>query len=119
MLGMHVALLLTLLAAAPAKAVGAPTLRPRPYDVEHYRVELRLSEDGTFDGQVDIRLTPRRALSTLELDSAGLDVTAVERAGGGAVRFTLADEPSAPTGVLTVRPAQPLAGNKETTLRVR
>ncbi|MCI0574426.1 MAG: hypothetical protein L0Y66_27145 [Myxococcaceae bacterium] len=114
---MPAALLLTVLAAAPLG--GAASLpRARPYDVGHYRIELRIEPDGAFEGHVDIRLTPKGAAGVVELDASGLDVTGVQLADGGKVSFTHAEDPATRAGLLKVRSARPLRGGQETTLRV-
>jgi hypothetical protein len=91
---------------------------PRRYDVQHYRIELRLAHDGAFENEVKITLTPARALAAIELDSFGLDVQAASL-DGKEVPFTQADDSARRTGVLTLRPRQALAAKTPVTFAIR
>ncbi|HYX90818.1 MAG TPA: M1 family metallopeptidase, partial [Myxococcaceae bacterium] len=91
---------------------------PRPYDVQHYRIDMRLANNGTFENEVAISLTPARLLSSIELDSYGLDVQAATLEGKE-VPFTQRDDPARGTGLLTLRPRAPLAANKPVTFSIR
>lgn len=102
------ALLLTLLAARPA---GEPA---RPYDAQHYRIELRLGNDGAFDNTLQLTLVPASALRQVELDSFGLDVQKVAL-GDAEVPFSLKEDPKQRTGTLTLKPKTPLAAKKPVT----
>lgn len=92
---------------------------PRPYDAQHYRIELRMQADGSFENTAKITLVPSKALKTLELDSFGLDVQAVTQEGAGEVPFTLAEDAGRRTGVLTLKPKATLAAKKPVTFAVR
>ncbi len=106
------ALVLALLAQKPAAEA------PRPYDVQHYRIEMRLLPEDVFDNEVQVTLVPSRALSALELDSYGLDVTAVTK-DGAEVPFTVKDDPTARTGLLTLRPKPAVPAKKPVTFTIR
>lgn len=70
----------TLLTAQPAQAAFVP--RNRPYDVEHYKIYIRLDvKTSKFNNTVSIRLKPKQELTELDLDSEGLDVKSVTLAG--------------------------------------
>ena len=99
-------------------AVSSAPETPRPYDVQHYRIEMRLANDGAFESEVKITLAPDRALSAVELDCYGLDVqgAALE---GKEVPFTQRDDAARRTGVLTLRPRQALAARVPVTFAVR
>ncbi|MBX5481161.1 MAG: M1 family metallopeptidase [Myxococcaceae bacterium] len=96
-------------AAAPAS---------RPYDAQHYRIELRLKEDGAFENTVQVTLMPTRALGTVDLDSYGLDIQSVTQ-DGAEVPFTVKDDPAARSGVLTLKPKKALAAKKPVTFEIR
>lgn len=108
------ALVAALAAASPAGIVK----RDRPYDVAHYRLDVRLQNDGSFQNKASIRLTPKRATAVLELDAYGLDVAKVTASTGEPVTFTVEDDAAARTGRLTIRAKKPFAARKELTLEV-
>ncbi len=108
-------LALAALSAAPAQKPFAP--RARPYDVTHYRVEVRLRDEGAFDGKVAVTLKPKTALTQVELDAYGLTFKAAT-AGGGAATFASKDDPATHTGTVTVKCAKPLAAGKEATVEL-
>ena len=89
----------------------------RPYDVQHYRVEVRLHPDGTFDNAVSIKLKAAKALTSLELDSFGLKVSSatVDGTKAGVATAVLASHEG---GTLTLKPPHPLAAGKETTVEI-
>jgi aminopeptidase N len=99
--------------------LAASTPEPsRPYDVQHYRIDLRLANNGAFENEVKITLTPSRTLATIDLDSYGLDVQAASLEGKE-IPFTQQDDPAKRTGVLTLRPRGTLAANKPVTFAIR
>ena len=92
---------------------------PRPYDVQSYRLEVRLQNDGSFENTEKITLTPSRALTSLELDSFGLDIQKASLDGGGEVSFTQKDDPTERTGLLTLKLKKALAARKPATLVIQ
>src|SRR4051812_42098414 len=68
----------------------------RPYDARHYRIDVRISPDGAFEGTTRIQLVPERVLNSVELD-AYLEVTGVE-VGGQQAEFTVARDDANETG---------------------
>ncbi len=107
--------LLLLLAVSASAPSFAP--RPRPYDVRHYRIEMKLEEDGAFDNRVVIALTPKRALSEVELDAYGLTIQSA-MVDEQKATFTHRDEPAFDRGTLTIKPVKPLAAGKEAKLSI-
>ncbi len=95
------------LAAAPA----------RPYDVQHYRVDLRLRNDGAFENTARITLVPSKPISLLELDSYGLDIQTVTL-DGAAIPFTLDTDEAKRTGTLALKPKRALPAKKPVTFEV-
>jgi hypothetical protein len=111
-------MILPALLAASLLAQKPAADAPRPYDVQHYRIEMRLSNDGAFDNEAQVTLVPHRALPAVELDSFGLDVKSVTL-DGKEVPFTVADDAAARTGLLTLRPTPALAARKPVTFAIR
>jgi hypothetical protein len=112
-------MLLPLVLALAAASPSSRQAGERPYDVAHYRLELRFVEADAFSGTAELRLTPRRAVSSLELDASGLDVQAVELSGGPPTSFSLTPAAGGGPGGLTVRTPRPLPAGREVTLRIR
>src|SRR4051812_2315018 len=112
------ALASVLLAATPAPPTQAFVPRHRPYDVEHYRLQVRLQNDGAFQSTVSLRFTPAANLPVLELDSFGLKVHSVKLEGGGDLPFIQKDDPAQRTGTLQIRPARPFPPGKPLTVAV-
>ncbi|MBI3180800.1 MAG: hypothetical protein HYZ28_01515 [Myxococcales bacterium] len=106
--------LLAVLAVAPSNPF-AP--RPRPYDAGHYRIDLRLGEGGAFEGKVSITLKPKRALSEVELDSFGLSIQSAAVDGQKAT-FSLKEEASRRSGLLTVKAPKPLPAGKDAKVEI-
>lgn len=105
--------LTSLLAAAP---VG---LQPthRPYDAEHYKIELRQQDGATFQNTVTITLKAVKALPQIELDAYDLKVSAVKVDGEGA-DFKENYAVESHTGTLTIKPKKAIAAGKECTVEV-
>ncbi|MGH7152244.1 MAG: M1 family aminopeptidase, partial [Planctomycetota bacterium] len=63
--------------------------RPHDYDVEHYRVALRVEPEARrIEGRVAMRFRPTvPGLARLTIDAAELDVHVVEEEGAGALRW--------------------------------
>lgn len=67
-------LALTLTLASRAQAAFEP--KNRPYDVEHYRIEIQLDAvTGKYQTLTTIRFRPTAALTTMALDAEGIKVT--------------------------------------------
>ncbi|MBS1150654.1 MAG: leucyl aminopeptidase, partial [Myxococcaceae bacterium] len=108
-------LIVSLLSAAKPTAAFQP--KNRPYDALTYRIEFRLKDADTFENKLTMTLKPKKALSEVELDSRGLEISAA-KINGEAATFKAVDEPTLRTGTLTLKPAKPLAANAEATIEI-
>jgi aminopeptidase N len=114
--------LFSLLAAAPVITPAAPTapaftLKTRPYDAQHYRLEVRLGDDGAYKNKLTATLKAGKALPVIELDAYGLAFeTAV--VDGEAADFKVAADAASRTGTVTVKPKQPIAAGKTTVVEL-
>ncbi len=117
MLSLALAALLSA-APAPVPVKGGFTPRQRPYDVQNYRLDLTLENDGTFANKVSITLTPKGAQKVIELDSYGLAVKAVNAPAGFTATFTQKDEAQKRNGQLTVTFDKPLPAGQPQTFSV-
>ena len=108
--------MLTALLALWTAAAPAPAFAPkaRLYDALHYRIEFRLLEGGAFENTVTLRLKPKRALATVELDSRGLKILSAQVDGKPA---TVQEKPD--QELLIVKPAQSLAAGKDATVELK
>src|SRR5688500_11744041 len=107
-------LLPLLLVAAAAAPKSHPLSMPksRPYDALHYRIELRLKDEGAFESKVQIKLKPSKALPEIELDAYGLVFTSAAVDGASATH-ELKEDAALRTGTLKIKPPKPLAAGKE------
>ncbi|MBL8954077.1 MAG: hypothetical protein JNK82_25095 [Myxococcaceae bacterium] len=111
-------LLLAATALLGAKPNASFTPKNRPYDAISYRLDVKLiGEDDTFNNKLTLVLKAKKALPEIELDAYNLEIQAAT-VDGVAATFKQKAEPSLRTGVLTVKPAKPLAANKEATLEI-
>ncbi len=113
------ALCLILASVASVAVHAAPTQyavpKNRPYDVSHYRIELRLREGGAFENKALVTLKAKRPISQVELDAYGLEVKGVTQ-DGQKVEFVRKDDPNTRTGLLTLKKA--VAPGKEVTFQI-
>jgi aminopeptidase N len=110
----HALLLLTALAAP---AAGGLQPKNRPYDAQHYKLEVRQLEGGTFKNTLTATLRPTRATNEVELDAYDLKVESAS-IDGEAAAFKEISEPATKTGVLRLQSKKPLAPNKDVTVVV-
>lgn len=111
---------LVVLALLPALAFAAPPARPpapRPYDAVHYRIDVRLREDGSFDNKLTMTVKPRKPLTEVELDSFGLTVRSA-KVGGAPATFTSKENAQAKAGTLTVKAPAGMAAGKDHLLEI-
>lgn len=107
---MNALTLMTLLSAAPAPTGLQP--KNRPYDAQHYKLEVRQGEGGTFNNVVTITLKPAKALPELEFDAYDLKFTSAKVDGEDAT-FTPKYAPETRFGTVTVKPKKAVAAGKE------
>lgn len=106
--------LLTALAAAPA-----PAFQPknRPYDAQHYKLEVALQPEHVFKNKLTATLRATKALSEIELDAYDLTIEMI-LVDNQAADFKLKYEPATKTGTITIKPKKPIAAGKETVVEV-
>lgn len=110
---------LTLISLVVA-ATPAPTgLQPknRPYDAQHYKLEVRQGEGGTFNNVATITLKATRALPEIELDAYDLKFTSA-KVDGEEATFTPKYAPETRFGTVTVKPKKPAAAGKDVTVEL-
>ncbi|MFZ5471994.1 MAG: M1 family aminopeptidase [Myxococcota bacterium] len=105
----HALILLSLTAAKPTTAF---TPKSRPYDAQHYRIDFRLKEGGTFENKVQVTLRPKRALTEVELDAFGLSIGSAS-VNGAAATFRVKEDASERMGRLTVKAPKALPPGKD------
>src|SRR5687767_5450182 len=110
-------MLLSLLASAVLAAPPAFLPKNRPYDVERYRLELRLDNAGALQGKAIISLKPGKGLPSIELDAYDLTVASAS-VGGQSATFKVVADPSTRTGTLTLTPKAALPANKEAVVEI-
>ena len=109
-----IALTVALSAVNPTAAF---TPKVRPYDAQHYRIDFKLLEDGSFENKATITIKGKSTVSSIELDARGLEVKSVTVDGADAP-FTLKADPALNTGTLTIKPPKAIAAGKEGTVVV-
>lgn len=109
----HTLTLLTLL-AAPA---GGLQPKNRPYDVQHYKIELRQGEGATFNNVVSITVKASKALPEIEFDAYDLKFTSA-KIDGEAAEFKETYSPETKTGVVKLKAKKPIAPNKEAIVEI-
>jgi aminopeptidase N len=107
--------LLTAIAAAPAAPAFAP--RSRPYDAQHYKLELVMQPEHLFKNKLTAVLKASKALGEIELDAYDLSVEMILVDGAAADFRMLYDAPSK-TGTLTIKPKKAIAAGQLTTLEI-
>lgn len=110
-------LVVALLLAVPAAAQRVPTgpertIRERTYDLRHLKAEITITpEEGRVEGRAELTLAPLEALSTVEIDAIGLEVSAITDEDS-VLDFTLGE------GKLRVDLGSTLEAGAETTLAI-
>ncbi|MFZ5443701.1 MAG: M1 family metallopeptidase [Myxococcota bacterium] len=105
--------MLTVLAAPPAG------LQPkvRPYDAQHYKLEVRQGEGGAFTNTLTATLKATKAMPEIELDAYDLKVTSA-KVDGEPAEFKEYYRPETRTGTLTLKPKQPIAAGKDAVVEI-
>lgn len=106
--------LLSLLGAAPAPAF-AP--KSRPYDAQHYKLEVKLLDDGKFKNKLTATLKAVKALTEIELDAYDLTVE-MALVDGDAADIKLKYDPATKSGTMTLKPKKPVAPGKDATVEI-
>lgn len=103
------------LAAAPAPSGLQP--KNRPYDAQHYKLELRLGEGGTFANVATVTLKATKALPEIELDAYDLKISSA-KVDGEVAEFKETYSPESRTGVVKVKPKKAIAANKDAVVEI-
>ncbi|MFT3708382.1 MAG: M1 family aminopeptidase [Archangium sp.] len=100
---------------------GAPSgLQPknRPYDAQHYKLELKQgAEKDTFNNVLTATLKATKALTEIELDAYNLKITAA-KVDGEAAEFKETYSPETETGVVKIKPKKPVAAGKDAIVEI-
>lgn len=99
---------------------AAPTgLQPvnRPYDAQHYKLELRQGENGTFTNTLTATLKASKALTEIELDAYELKVQSA-KVDGEVAEFKETSVPETRTGTLKLKPKKPIAAGKDALIEI-
>ncbi len=107
----HTLTMLSVLAAAPAPTGLQP--KSRPYDAQHYKLEVRQGEGGAFTNTLTATLKASKALPEIELDAYDLKFQSA-KVDGESAEFKETYAPQSHTGVVKVKPKKPVAAGKET-----
>lgn len=108
----HSLTLLTVLAAPPALEA-----KSRPYDVQHYKLELRLGEGGTFSNVLTTTLKTSKAVQELEFDAYDLKISSA-KVDGEAAEFKETYDPATHTGTLKLKTKKPVTPNKDAQVEI-
>jgi aminopeptidase N len=105
--------LLSVLAAPPTG------LQPknRPYDAQHYKLEVRQGEAGVFSNTMTATLKATKAMPEIELDAYDLKITAV-KVDGEAAEFKESNAVETRTGVVKIKPKKAIAAGKEAVVEI-
>jgi len=104
--------LLTALAAAPAFQAKA-----RPYDAQHYKLEVSLEPEHVFKNKLTATLKATKAMSEFELDAYELTVEML-LVDNQAADFKLKFDPGTRTGTISIKPKKPIPAGKETVVEI-
>ncbi len=102
-------LLSSVLAAPPA---GGLQPKARPYDAQHYKLELRQLEGGTFRNTLTATIKPTKATAELEFDAYDLKIESAT-VGGEPAEFKETYEPATKTGVVKLKAKKPVTPGKD------
>lgn len=104
---------LMVLAAAPAG------LQPvnRPYDAQHYKLEVKQNADGTFSNTLTATLKATKGLPEIELDAYDLKITSA-KVDGEAAEFKETYSPETQTGTLKLKPKKAVAAGKDAVVEI-
>src|SRR5689334_11022467 len=112
--------LVTLAVVAAAALTAAPLVpKNRPYDVQHYLIDLRLQADRTFQSTAEITLVPDTDARSIEFDAYQLDVSAVTDDTGAPLAFVRKDMPELRTGTLVVKAKGTFPAKRPVLLKVK
>ncbi|GMU62826.1 MAG: hypothetical protein AMXMBFR34_45890 [Myxococcaceae bacterium] len=104
------------LSAAPAPA---PAFQPknRPYDAQHYKLEVSLEPEHVFKNRLTATLKATKALSEIELDAYDLKIEML-LVDNQAADFKLNYNAGTRTGTIVIKPKKPIPAGKDTLVEV-
>ena len=105
---------LCVLAAAPPAGLQP---KNRPYDAQHYKLEVRQGEGGVFTNTLTATLKATRALPEIELDAYDLKIQSA-KVDGETAEFKETYAPESKTGVLKIKPKKAIAAGKDTVVEI-
>lgn len=111
----HTLTMLSVLAATPAPAGLQP--KNRPYDAQHYKLEVRQGEAGLFTNTLTATLKASKALPEIELDAYDLKIQAA-KVDGEVADFKEHYAVESRTGTVTIKPKKPVAAGKDTVVEI-
>lgn len=106
-------ILSTLLVAAPTAA----TPHLRPYDAQHYKLEVHLGDNGAYKNTLTATLKATKVLNEIELDAFELAIEWV-MVDGQPGEFVLNPNAAAHTGTLNIKPKKAIPAGKQTVVEV-
>ena len=112
----HTLTMLSVLAAAPAAPTG---LQPkiRPYDAQHYKLEVRQGEGGVFTNTLTATLKATKAMPEIELDAYDLKIQSA-KVDGEVAEFKETYSPESKSGVVKLKAKKPVAAGKDTIVEI-
>ncbi|MEW5737313.1 MAG: M1 family aminopeptidase [Myxococcota bacterium] len=104
------------LAAAPSPA---PAFQPksRPYDAQHYKLEVSLEPEHVFKNKLTATLKATKAMAEFELDAYDITVEML-LVDNQAADFKLKFDPGTRTGTITIKPKKPIAAGKDAVVEI-
>ena len=111
----HTLLMLSVLAAAPSPSGLQP--KNRPYDAQHYKLEVRQGEAGVFTNTMTATLKATKAMSEIELDGYDLKIQSA-KVDGEVAAFKENYLPQSRTGLVTIKPKKPVAAGKDAVVEI-
>lgn len=113
--------MIALLAAALVSGAAAPGIASappaRPYDAQHYKLEVSLAPEHTFKNKLTATLKAVKPLSEIELDAYDLTIEMILVDNQAADFKTKYDAPTR-TGTLTIKPKQKIAAGATATVEI-
>ncbi len=107
--------MMSVLAVTPAPTGLQPT--NRPYDAQHYKLDVRMGEGGTFNNVATITLKASKALPEIELDAYDLKFTSA-KVDGDAAEFKETYSPELKRGTVKVKPKKAIAAGKDAVIEL-
>jgi hypothetical protein len=100
-------------------AAPAPAFQPknRPYDAQHYKLEVSMEPEHLFRNRLTATLKATRPMAEFELDAYDVSVETV-LVDNQPAEFKLKFDPGTRTGTITIKPKKPVAAGKNTMVEI-